>query len=45
LWWRGLYRASNAIAVWDYLARQLGLIRCQPAYETEHKTIADGVAP
>jgi glycosyltransferase involved in cell wall biosynthesis len=30
LWWRGRHRAAHAVAVWDHLARQLGLVRCRP---------------
>jgi hypothetical protein len=30
VWWRGTRRASEAIAVFDAKARDLGLIRCDP---------------
>jgi GT2 family glycosyltransferase len=30
LWWRGTRRAAQALAVIDYLARGLGLVRCAP---------------
>jgi hypothetical protein len=30
LWWRGTVRASQAMAVVDYLACGLGLVRCAP---------------
>jgi hypothetical protein len=31
LWWRGTRRASQAVAVFDFLARSLGLLRCGAA--------------
>jgi hypothetical protein len=33
LWWRGTRRASEALAVFDAKAGDLGLIRCEPASE------------
>jgi len=37
LWWRGLYRAAHAIAVWDHLAEQAGLVRCPPNIKADTK--------
>jgi GT2 family glycosyltransferase len=34
-WWRGTRRASQAIAVFDMVARRLNLIRCEPAPQAE----------
>ena len=30
VWWRGRYRASRAVGLFDALARNMGLIRCEP---------------
>jgi GT2 family glycosyltransferase len=34
-WWRGTYRATQAVAVFDYLASSLGLIRCEEATQRQ----------
>ncbi len=31
VWWRGTCRASQAMAVVDFLATELGLVRCEPS--------------
>jgi GT2 family glycosyltransferase len=44
LWWRGAYRASQAFAVFDAVADQLGLMRCgyDSGRQSESETIPNG---
>jgi GT2 family glycosyltransferase len=44
LWWRGTYRASQAVAVIDALASGMGLIRCQPPARRGKVAVAPGRA-
>jgi hypothetical protein len=49
LWWRGACRASQLVAVVDFLACGLGLVRCEtpprPREETAAQTRRQGEAP
>jgi hypothetical protein len=41
LWWRGTYRASPLVAVFDALAQALGLLRCEPTPVARPEAVAD----
>jgi hypothetical protein len=45
LWWRGAYRASQAMAVVDYLAQSLGLVPCEPPPRRQDEGAAQGQGP
>jgi GT2 family glycosyltransferase len=45
LWWYGAFRASQAVAVVDYLAHSLGLVRCPPPPRAEPGALATGPVP
>jgi GT2 family glycosyltransferase len=43
IWWSGTYRASQAVAVFEAMARQLGLVRCEQLARPAPETTAESM--